>query len=213
MARTLIITDSRGKYLQPCLSDHKDIGIVKVLVFRGVGFGEAMVLSADPIRSFRPTLVIIMMGICDLTRRDKATTHTWLRFTTVEESVDYVMAQAHKSLSHIRSLGSYRVSYATLTGLDLSQYNLRVQHLSPPQPDLQQAQNILNNSVLEINRRIIELNKITGLPTTWTASYVHDYFKHRYHHYYNRLSDGCHPTPNAVTYWANQMAKTIRQTC
>lgn len=212
MAHTLIIADSRGKHLQQYLNVHEDIGTVRVLIFKGVGYCEAMSLSVDTIRSFKPTLIIIMLGICDLTRRNKVTMHTWLRFDTVDGSVDYVIDQAHQSLAYLRRLGTYRISYATLTGLDLSSYNTGVQHLSPPKQALQQAQNTLNTSILEINRRIIELNKTTGLPTTWTASYVHDYFKHQYHHYYRRLSDGCHPTGKTVSYWANQIAKTIRQT-
>ena len=110
--------------------------------------------------------------------------------------------------------GDFWVSYATLMGLDLEAYN--TQALSPPCYSsahvIGAAQLVIHESVLEINRRLIELNKTADIPTTWTAGHVHAYFGHTHHHYYRRLVDGCHPSPRAVGYWATQIAKTIRQT-
>lgn len=211
--KTLVICDSRGRLLREMVGDETGVGKTEILAFPGAGYCRAVALADDTIKRMVPTLVIMMVGICDITKRDKKSKLTTLRDNNVDGIVTHVISQARRSWEILHSK-NLRVSYATVSGLDLVKYNNHLDQRTDATiiKQLTEAQATLNEAILVINKRLIELNKETGLPTTWTASYVHQYFRKKYHHYYNRLVDGCHPTRQAAEYWTKQIAKTIIQT-
>ena len=200
--------------LQRMLEEKEKNGEVKVIICKGRGYHAAALKARGPIENFRPTLVILLVGVCDITKRDMYTKYTELRRGSTQETVEFVIQQARLALVELKQMNVQNISFATLTGLDLTIYNkISMDHekIKSHQRELQQQQNIVNHSIIEINRKLVAINTEMNMPTTWTAGHVHRYFRRRYHHYYRRLADGCHPTSEASSYWAKQISKTINQ--
>ena len=72
-------------------------------------------------------------------------------------------------------------------------------------------QQLINGAIIRINKLIVKFNKINHSQTTWVAGLVHSYFKGSYHHYYKRLSDGCHPDHATKVAWAAQILRSVRR--
>lgn len=195
----------------------KDLGLeenIKILTCAGAGYCRASLQAKTVISYFQPTLIIMLLGICEITRRDRRTRYTQLRMNSAQQIVEHVMLQARMSLGILRQYGSQQVSYATITGLDLQRYNLNAIRSNPQLKDLlrsQQQQSLLNQAILEVNRKIVQLNTELLIPTTWAAGYIHRYFRRKHHNYYQRLNDGCHPTDEAAQYWMAQIQKTAEK--
>ena len=212
--KILVITDSRGLTLQTIINEVKQTGNIKVKSFKGAGYCIATTKAKKTIESFKPNLIIMLVGICDITIRDPRTKITTLRNKSVQGTIEHVLQQARASLTMLKQMGVKHISYATITGIELSTYNLnkRQEDIQPREgSELQRQQLIINKAIIEVNRKIVEINTELCTPTTWTAGYVHRYFRRKYHHYYRRLEDGCHPTPEAAKYWVVQIVKTASQ--
>ena len=212
--KTLVISDSRGLTLQKIINDIKQAEMIKVISFKGAGYCGAALKAKNIIESFRPNLIIMLVGICDITKRDPNTKKTTLRYKSTQCTVEHVLQQARTSLDMLRQMGVGRISYATITGIDLTTYNKNSkqqdrQHCEDK--ELQRQQVTMNQAVLQVNKKIVEINTELNTPTTWTAGYVHRYFRKKHHHYYRRLEDGCHPTSEAAKYWVTQVIKTAVQ--
>ena len=214
----IIITDSRGTELQSKLNLMECGEEIMVLVHRGAGYKRAVVKSIKAIREHNPTIVILMVGICDITIRNWHTKRTALRYTETSDIVKSVMDEANTALRILKPLGDFKLSLATVTGIDLADYNnLNRRKMTPQQyethcltdkidhPD----QTKLNMAIIEVNRQLTAINKKNGVPTTWMAGLVHSYFKGKYHHYYKRLADGCHADDRTKIAWARQLSKSI----
>ena len=130
------------------------------------------------------------------------------------------MAGAHKAHTVLKNETRSSVSFATVTGLDLTDYNNKKRKYMTSEeyedycasrktthPD----QELLNAAIITLNQKLVELNISNNAPTTWTAGAVHAYFKNCHHHYYRRLNDGCHPDQSTTDRWAKQIARTIRR--
>lgn len=217
---TVIIADSRGAGLKKYLDSRDAHGEVTVLAHPGSGYEMAVIKSLTSIREIKPDLVIVVVGICDLTTRNKVTKYTGLRYSTVAANVDHVISSAKSSFELLRNMGTFKISYATMTGLDIEDYNYPQRRqmnddeyryycskLKPSNPD----QLLLNASVLEVNRQLMAINKCSGTQTTWVGGIVHAYFKHTNHHHYIRLIDGCHLNENTKRAWALQLGKSIKR--
>lgn len=217
---TVVITDSRGKGIHSILSGISGVGQVAVMVHPGAGSELAALKSITKIKQIKPDLVILMTGICDLTWRHSTTGVTSLRHNILEDSVERVVSALSAARDLLLSLGEVTVSIATVTGIDLSDYNFPARKgMSPAQYSsyesynkcVHEQQEVLDGSILVINRRITKLNLNMRVPTTWTAGVVHAHFNKKAHHYYRRLADGCHPDEETKSRWASQLAKTIRR--
>ena len=202
----MILADSRGRGIELALNNHPDIGIYKVIVNRGAGYERTVADSLALLKTFEPDMVLLFSGICDLTKRDRKTKVTSLITNNVENSVEAVIAALSRALVLLNDEGFTSVLVATLTGLDLRRYNKLT--VSPKVA----GQEVLDSAILAINRRIIDTNKANGVPTPWTASVVHSYYRGSYHFHYHKLRDGCHPTTATMSYWARMMAKAINLT-
>ena len=184
---------------------------MKILICAGAGYCRASRKAKTVISQFQPTLIIMLLGICEITTRDQRTKYTQLKMNSVQDIVEHVIHQARVSLGMIRQYGYQQISYATITGLDLQKYNMCAIRRNPHLKDLrgsQQQQALLNQAIIEVNRKIVQLNSELLIPTTWTAGYIHRYFRRKHHNYYQRLNDGCHPTQEAACYWMAQIQKT-----
>lgn len=217
---TMIITDSRGSGLQDYLVKLSIPGGTTVLTHRGAGYELATIKSLTKIIEVKPKVIIVLVGICDLTLRNKITKQTTLRYNTVAENVEHVINAAKSSYDLLKTAGDSKISYATITGIDIADYNCAERrhmdtaqykhyctHTKTPHPD----QNILNLAVLQINREITAINKTNNTPTSWVGGVVHAYFKNRNHHQYIRLFDGCHLNENTKKAWAAQINKSIKR--
>lgn len=218
--RTLVIADSRGAGLQTILKSKENIGDTEVLVYRGAGSELAAIRAIPTVKRFKPDLIILHAGICDLTWRDRNTKRTYLRHRNTDENIKHLMMAYGTALDLLNALENTQISVATLTGLDLSDYNnadrknmdsdeYRIYEKSAKIVDPSQC--TLDDTIVGVNRQITELNKKHGIPTTWLAGVVHTYYRKRVHHYYRRLWDGCHPDKTTNNAWAGQVEKTIRR--
>ena len=217
---TLIIADSRGAGLQAMLGGEGLVGGVTILVHGGAGYELAALRSLPVIKKQNPQLIIIMTGICDLTWRNRKTKQTGLRHSTVDTNTNHVIQSANTALEIIRSAVVTKVSLATITGIDLADYNNPARKSMDTEQYRQHCmkakqqhrdQMVLNMSILEINRRLIALNKSSATPTVWLGGVVHAYFGNKHHHYYIRLHDGCHPNDNTKRAWVRQISKYIKR--
>lgn len=216
----LVVADSRGRGLQPILDRGNEGKIVKVLAMGGAGSQIAAIRALHSIKRDKPELVILMTGICDLTWRDRRTHLTKLRSSSVNECVENVMGPLRAAYDIMESEGGVRPSIATLTGLDLADYNYKGRkHMSEDEykqysetvKERHKDQGTLNEATIEINRRITALNKGHGIPTTWLSTVVHTYYRGVHHHNYKRLRDGCHPDEGTKNSWCSQIRKTIKR--
>ena len=216
----LIIADSRGDGLQLLLNECKTQEKYRVLTYRGTGLEMAAIRAIPFIKAIKPDLVIIFAGICDLTHRSKATKVTSLRHTSIITNVAHVLDAAKTASDLLHALGNHLISFATLTGLYLEDYNNPSRkHMSPDQYGsyctedkcVNPGQLVINESVKEINRKLTALNKANATPTVWTGGVVHSYFKNTHHHYYSRLSDGCHASNNTKDKWVAQIIKSTKR--
>ena len=215
----LVVADSRGDGLQHILTSMNTAEKYRVLTYRGSGFELAALRAVPVIKSIKPDLVIIFVGICDLTTRNKVTRLTRIKHPAVADNVKTVIEAAKASYTLLHSLGSHQISFATLTGIDLADYNHPGRKSMSEQEYkaycihkiMHKDQKILNDSLLEINRQLTVINKHTATPTTWTGGVVHSYFKNTHHHHYNRLVDGCHPDEATKTKWAAQLVKSTNR--
>ena len=202
--RTLIMADSRGARLMHALAAYEDMGDIRITVHKGAGFERVVTNSLSTLRAFKPHLIVLFSGICDLTKRDRRSRVTTMIHEDMRAAVNGVTTALDRALSILNNEGYYEISVATLTGIDLRAYNNLPIHPRDP------VQSVLNSAVVAINREIIDTNKSSRVPSTWAASMVHAYYRGSYHHLYRRLADGCHPTQATNKYWARMMTKTIK---
>ena len=213
----LVVADSRGDGLQHILNMTATVERFRVLTYRGSGYELAAIRALPIIKAIKPDLIIFFLGICDLTTKCKASGLTSLRYTTQADNVQAVIEAAKASYTLLRSFGEHQISFATLTGIDLADYNYPARKFMSQSEyrryctqfkQVHSDQKLLNNSLLEINRQLTAINRYTATPTTWTGGVVHSYFKNAHHHYYKRLIDGCHADSTTKIKWAAQIIKS-----
>ena len=216
----LIITDSRGRGLQEALDKLSQPWVIRVLVHPGAGYELAVIKSLTYIRKNMPTLIIMLLGVCDLTWKNGRTRLVGLRHRTVVGNVDHLIGAIKASFDILSAVGDFKISYATLTGLDLADTNNPARkHMSPQEYEIYMTtmkvvhpdQGILDAAVIDLNKRIITLNKQNGVRTAWMAGLVHSYIRGKHHHYYRRLLDGCHLDDRTKAAWAAQLVKSIKR--
>lgn len=217
--KVLIISDSRGRRLQALLEGLNPNFAVRVLVHPGAGLELVVLKSISTLRDLKPDLVLVFAGVCDLTWKNKQNKKVGLRHSNIQDNVDQVMGAVKSSHDLLKTVGTFKISYTTITGVDLTDYNQKSRiGMSDSEYDLYRAsitqhrdQGILNDSIIAINKRIVKFNKNCGTRTTWTAGVVHAYANKSYHHHYRRLRDGCHPNDGTAHAWARQIVKSVER--
>ena len=218
--KTFLVADSRGKHMEKALWETPHTGHVQIHSRPGAGVANSVQSAMEDIVKFQPNLIVVMAGICDITRRDRQTKTISLRYAEIDRMVEAVMEGVRSAYKTIELKVSARVSFATVTGLDLADSNNKQIRNMNQEEYLRYAkdqkkthpdQYKLNTAVTQLNRKITAFNQANGTPTTWTAEIVHPCLRGRHRAYYWRLSDGCHPTHNTRRRWARQIARTIEK--
>ena len=218
--QVVIITDSRGRGLHKRIERLLPGFQVQVLVHSGAGYELAAIKSLGMIKKLKPGIIIMMAGVCDITWRDRKNKVTRIRYETTQEVVGHVMGTARAAYEILEAMGSHRISFATVTGLNLTDYNFKPRkfmtseeydHYARLEKTDHPQQPMLNDSVIEINRQITEMNKKNRVPSTWTSTTVHSYYRKMHHHNYKKLEDGCHPDEDTKDRWATQIVKSIQR--
>ena len=193
----LILTDSRGRLLQETIKGMTEL-VVDVSVYPGAGLDELFTKPLNKALLEKYDKVYIMGGICNITVRDRRTRITELRSFTLNDITTKFEAIITTGLANLDT--EIPVVLAPIVGIDLNRYN-RLPGVSP-------FQQLINDSVVAVNRLIITTNSRRGLSTPWVATLIHQnkgrgIKVHRYKH----LADGCHFTDRALEYCATEFCK------
>ena len=196
-----------------------DIGETRVVYYPGADIMTATRRSIKTVRGFNPDLIIMHVGICDITSKDRRTGKVSLKDTDSTSTIDHVLIAIDTAYRLIRNEGTPTVSISTIVGVNLNDINCKQRrllveseyriHKAKKRPH--EHQNLLDELILSINRLITAFNERNSTPTTWLAEAVHRYIRGRNRHYYNRLVDGCHPTTETRRRWGLQMSRTIKR--
>ena len=213
----IMVTDSRTSDIVGCLDDWGNISI-DIVRAPSTGIEAAVEILIKERRDATPDLVIIMNGICDVLLKNKLTHKYSMLNDTVNSTVKYYMDQVRRGQELLEIFYDDSVwMFNALTGADISDYNnpqrrglkgedLVIYHRHKvPDP----LQPVMNQAVLDINLKLVEVNKINKVFTPYTATYVHRHYSSGYHHSYQHTRDGCHLTEQAKKYWAKELKKAI----
>lgn len=204
--KILIIADSRGRRLERELQRVFEYVDFKLIWKSGLTLAATADFAHKTILHFRPYMIYIMTGICDITRvlsRDPWT--VTLRSPTVQGTVNqfmYNLDTAHQSIYSLsKSVGHHiMIIIPTLTGLDIARYSTNYPNgLRSPQ------QVTLNQAIININRHITATNRSMQIYTPFLATTVHPRCRHHYRFVYAHLADGCHPTDALCARWADKL--------
>ena len=167
----LIIADSRGRHLQSVIDEQLTDFSTRTLVHPGAGYEMAVIKSIPAIRQYKPDLILVFAGICDITWKSKSTKVISLRNRQVVDNVTHVLSAVKSSHDLLRAQGDHRISYATITGVDLvdcnhplrammngMEYAAYCESTKQCHPD----QKLLNASIVEINKKLVKFNKANG---------------------------------------------------
>lgn len=202
----LVICDSRGKDLQHFISRYTSERTI-VTVNSGATLYQSATRSRHEIMGNKLSQVYILSGINNLTRKNRSTRQVQLSEKNPMRAEDIFMDELKETYSYITNLTHQKAKVITapITGMSLASYNGR------SLPDLED-QNLLNDTVTGINKRIISLNEENGVSTPWTSAIIHRYYRDKYHFSYHRLNiDGCHLTDEIRDFWAKKLANAIEQ--
>ena len=148
------------------------------------------------------TVIIIMGGICDITKRDPITKQTHLRSWELETITKQMRKDIKKGLKRIKRWAPNTPVIITPTiGINLEQYN--------GVPTDNNEQESLNEIVLQVNRLLISCNKREN-KIPWISRTVHHCkgkgcWDHKYHY----LGDGCHFDIKLKRIIAKELSKSL----
>ena len=154
--RVLIISDSRGRGLEPYLREHLDHDkiIVQVEVLPGANLEKAVTLLE---RKFDEStdLAIISAGICNFTRKEKQKGRKVLSYSTNQDNIQAIQDLITKTS------GKYRDSLiiTTIPPASLTRYYKHYNDNEEPPEELIAQQTDLLADIEAINQLITTLNK------------------------------------------------------
>lgn len=203
----VVIADSRGKDLQQVINEQARPGYdIRVLVSPGKGLVAAVCEAESKLFWWQPDQVIIVAGVCDITKKDKYTHKVELRETNQLLALSlykFHMESIRKSLTTKLGNDGCKVVFGELVGINIAGYN----GTSYPDPQ----QDLLNTIVEGVNMEVVAQNTSQDLVTPWTARTIHRNRRdgkkvHRYH----KLSfDGVHLTQELREVWAREILQSI----
>lgn len=207
--RILILADSRGAGLGDKLSELDREYNHWVIIKKGSPTSEIVHRARFEIKAYEPNYVVILTGLCSVTMLHKPSRSVSLRYpsptTSAAQYEKDMLAtdQAIKMLLHPKVVDTI---FATITGMNLSVYNMDSAQI----PGLVYDQEILDKTVISVNKAIIQRNSEMGLPTPWLHRLVHRYKQGKTSaNYYRLAEDGCHLTDPILTYWAKELDVAI----
>lgn len=191
----VIIADSCGRHLGEYLFEQFIHMEYKLIWQPGLRLINVFNVVKSVILEYRPKLIYVLCGICDLTEissheprvvllRNPSTVSTVYSYIT---KLDLLHAQLFSLKAQIGH--APMIIFPTQMGMDLSTYREIHHDLIPPH------QAILNRALDEINRYIVAQNNRMRITTPFLAAPVHIRCRGRYRHVYSKLLDGLHPSP------------------
>ena len=213
-----VLCDSRGFGLQEIM-DNTSPHRFTLKSVSSAGLVMAVTNFLSELIKDEPEYVIIAAGICEVTLKNNTTKKYSIRYTDPDESVRSYLEAMNEAKGLLQDvLPDTKVIFNPVTGVDLEDYNtkarngltgedLREYHDNKPVHPMQE---VLNTSVVAINREISRFNHSNKIATPWSASLVHKHEKgSKYYHHYQYLSDGCHLLDECKKYWAYKFQSAI----
>lgn len=200
----IFICDSRGRDLHNYISKYTNEHFT-VTVNSGATIYESATRSRREILRNKPKQIYILSGINNFTNLDRSTRQVRLSERNYIKAADLFMEELKETYDYITSISQHSVKIVTapITGMSLASYNGVM--LSAPED-----QERLNNTIIEVNTRIISLNENNQVRTPWTSAIIHRYYRQKYHFAYHKLQqDGCHLTDEIRDFWAKKLASAI----
>lgn len=193
MALTLVFADSRGTRLGPQFDCLHVEGIL-VYSFPGAKLTEVVLRSMAYIYQHRPSQVIYLAGINDLTMMNMITRRISLRFRIQDEFLEHLTVILRSARDLIgNKFPNMRVLFGGIIGTDIGRYNLS-SAVSPYQDQL-------NDTIIAANHLIRLDNLSAGMRHVYFTSKVHHWTQGRCQHHYFLLSDGLHPGLIILRHW------------
>ena len=196
-----VVGDSRARHLFVPLK-HRYSGLRDVTALPGASIHRlSMEVSARARAVSPPHAVVVLGGICSVTRKNPNTGNLSLRIPSTHYASTNVMEQLEGMMAAAAGWNpNMKVLVCELFGVNLSVTN----HLPGPAPHPQQ--HLVNSIVMDINTRIPALNTYYQVLTPATGDICHDInIDGEPTSDYTYLQDGCHPDSTAV----NELADTI----
>lgn len=178
---TLVVCDSRGKGVFPLLDDPSII----CRSYPGATLEGLLPILHELILKYQPISCLIAVGVNDLTFLNRA-----LRYVLPRLSDPFALANSViQKMLYIRQdlmtrFPGLHVVFGGINGIDLNRYN-RIEGVSP-------VQNVIDDSVTQINCYIRLLNRVKGSYHPRLTSKVHTWRKGRRTNRYHLLPDGLH---------------------
>ena len=214
----MVLCDSRGLGLQEKLNNTQSYEFV-VRFVSSAGLVMVATKFLSEMINLKPEYVIIGAGICEVTLKSKASKKYSVKCMDIDEATELYVEAMEETKNLIQDvLPDTKVIFNPVTGVDLEDYNtkarngltgdeLRYYHENK---SIHPMQEILNNSVISINKKIVKFNYANKVATPWSAGLVHKHDKgEKYHHHYQYLADGCHLLDECQEFWASKFQKAI----
>lgn len=192
----LIVGDSRIRNLNYYLANSTLNLQFYVKCLPGAKLDQLMLKAMANLSSYDDISMVILIGGIN-----NITWHATLRHYRQNEICDSVMQELYRITDRIIGISGIPVAFATLPGMSLSAYAPQMEYRLAP------LQGILDDAVIEINRRICGLNRLRYLNTPDLAYPVHRCVgrRGRYYSHYSFLYDGLHPGPVLLDKWATKL--------
>ena len=214
----LILGDSRGLGLQEAINKTGP-HVFRVRFVSSAGLTMAATTFLSEIITLKPAYVIISAGICEVTLKNNISKKYTVKSTEPEASVQSYKEAMSETKNLIQDVSPCtKVIFNPVTGVDLEDYNTKARsgltgdYLKRYQDKkiCQPMRNILNQTIIKINREIAAYNYENKVATPWSAGLVHKREgKDKYYHHYQYLSDGCHLLPEMLSHWATKFQYCI----
>lgn len=206
--KVFLICDSRGRELQEYFTEC-DYNIT-VKFYSGAKLYRSTKLAENEIKRQQPDHIYILAGINSITKLNKRTREVTLIADDKNKIAQQYKDEMNFALASLRKIckNDTKIIFAPITGMDLSRYN------KVDASALSESQNVLDETVIEINNIIIAQNATHNYKTPWTHGIIHRYFRGKYHFMYDKLDeDGCHLTDLIRSFWGRKIISAIAANC
>lgn len=191
---TIVITDSRGRYLDTIINDEH----ILVSVHSGARLRHVAQKALEIIPRFRPHVILLMAGINDITRRNRWTRRVHLINNSPSILIDHLIYELNHAKCLIQGpFPTVKVVLGGIIGMSLNAYN----HL----PGISPWQWVIDDTITAINSYIRQVNHDSNVPHPRLISKVHTWNHGVRRNIYNRLTDGLHPSELILEAWARQI--------
>ena len=198
----IILTDSRGRYLQEVLDDLTGYG-PPVHFIPGARIDSMYRELGKILVHNQVSALYLMVGVNDVTWRDRVTKRSVPKFFTSDdlcaeltEKLEYLMDFA------LRRCNIPRVVIIPVVGLDLARYNGD----AFPNP----WQHVIDDGIKKLNSNIITLNAAHNNSTPLVHMYIYKSKGHgKFKTFYCRLWDGLHPRGDTLERWGHGILRAM----